>query len=169
MDIGLTQILSITVIGIGATVVMDISSLILMPVFGSPSAGYCLVGRWLSHMLDGTFTHTNIVAAAHKRFECAVGWLAHYTLGVLYAFVLVAIVSKTWIVRPTLLPTIVFGIVSLVVPFLLMQPSFGFGIAASKTPAPTRARIKALLAHTAYGLGLFFSAIPVSYFLRVHG
>lgn len=168
MDTEVSQTLSAVAVGLGATLFMDLSTLLLSPVFGAPSDTYRLVGRWLCHMPDGTFMHANIAAASRKRFERAVGWTAHYVLGVLYALSLVAIVSGTWLAQPTILPAIVFGIVSILVPFLLMQPSFGIGIAASKAPSPGQARLKGLAGHTAFGIGLYLSAIPVSYILRAH-
>jgi hypothetical protein len=97
-----------------------------------------------------------------------VGWIAHYVIGTVYAFVLIAFVSSSWLVRPSLLPAMLFGIGSVVVPFLVMQPSFGLGIAASRAPNPTRARLKSLMAHAAFGVGLYASAVGVSYVLRAH-
>jgi len=163
-----TSFLSTAAIGLCATLFMDILALILKPAFGPPSAGYCLVGRWLCHMPGGTVRHANIVSAAPKRFECVIGWSAHYALGALYAFAFVAIVSREWLMQPMVLPAILFGIASILVPFLLMQPSFGLGIAASKAPAPMQARMKSLVAHTAFGVGLYLSAVPISYVLHTH-
>ena len=40
-------------------------------------------------------------------------------------------------------------------PWLVMQPSFGLGIAASKTPKPGQARLKSLMTHTVFALGLY--------------
>lgn len=40
-------------------------------------------------------------------------------------------------------------------PFLLMQPGMGAGIAASRTPRPTIARLHSLLTHAIFGLGLY--------------
>jgi len=54
------------------------------------------------------------------------------------------------------------------VPYLIMQPSFGLGIAASKAPEPTSARLRSLMAHTAFGVGLYVCALAVSYVLPVH-
>jgi hypothetical protein len=147
---------------------MDACALLLNRTFGIPLANYCLVGRWLRHMPGGTFVHANIAAASKKRFECAVGWTAHYVIGVAYALVLVALVSGSWLARPTVLPAMLFGIGSVLVPYLIMQPSFGLGIAASRAPAPTQARLRSLMAHTAFGLGLYLGALGVSYVLRVH-
>ena len=47
-----------------------------------------------------------------------------------------------------------FGLVTVAAPFLLMQPALGVGIAASKTPNPTAARLRSLMTHAAFGLDL---------------
>jgi hypothetical protein len=119
-------------------------------------------------MPEGTFNHPSIVTAAQKHSECAVGWIAHYVVGVVYALLLVALVSGHWLARPTLLPALLFGVGTVLVPFLIMQPSFGFGIAASRTPNPTQARLRSLMAHTVFGVGLYACAFGVSYVLPVH-
>ena len=147
---------------------MDVLALFLTRVFSIPSANYCLVGRWLRHMPEGTFTHTSIAAAPQKRSECTVGWIAHYVIGIVYALVLVAVVSGSWLTRPTLLPAMLFGIGSVLVPYLILQPAFGLGIAASSTPNPTQARLRSLVAHTAFGVGLYVCAVGVSFVLRFH-
>jgi len=155
------------VVGIGATLFMDVWALLLQRAFGIPPANYCLVGRWICHMPEGTFAHASIAAAPQKRYECAVGWIAHYVTGTVYALVLVALVSGSWLARPTLLPAVLFGIGSVLVPYLIMQPSFGLGIAASKAPQPAQARLRSLMAHTVFGIGLYVCAVGVSYVLRV--
>lgn len=38
-----------------------------------------------------------------------------------------------------------------------MQPAFGLGIALSDVPNPTTGRIKSMLAHTIFGIGLYLS------------
>lgn len=78
------------VVGLGATLFMDVWALFLQRVFGIPSANYCLVGRWLRYMPEGKFTHLSIAATPQKRSECTVGWIAHYVIGTLYALVLLA-------------------------------------------------------------------------------
>lgn len=151
------------VVGLGATLFMDLWALFLKRTFGVPLANYCMVGRWLGHMMQGKFMHTSIAEAARKPSECAVGWIAHYLTGVVYALALVAIVSDRWLARPTLLPAILFGIGSVLVPFLVMHPAFGLGIAASRAPDPTQARLRSLMAHAAFGVGLYVCAVGVSY------
>ena len=163
-----TYFLGAIAVGLGATLFMDVVALLLKRAFSIPLANYCLVGRWLRYMPEGTFVHASIAAASQKRSECAVGWIAHYVIGTVYALVLVALVSGSWLARPTLLPAMLFGIGSVLVPYLIMQPSFGLGIAASRTSQPTQARLRRLMAHTAFGVGLYVCAVGVSYVLRVH-
>ena len=163
-----TTLLGAVVVGLGATLFMDVWALLLQRAFKIPPANYCLVGRWIRHMPEGTFMHASIAAASPKRSECAVGWIAHYGIGAMYALALVALVSGSWLAQPTLLPAILFGIGSVLVPYLIMQPSFGLGIAASKTPRPMQARLRSLLAHTAFGVGLYVCAVGVNYVLPVH-
>jgi len=57
-----------------------------------------------------------------------------------------------------------------VFPFFIMQPLLGLGIAASRTPKPTQARLKSLGTHAVFGVGLYMyvCAIGVSYVLRLH-
>mgnify|MGYP001322977835 CR=1 FL=1 len=50
---------------------------------------------------------------------------------------------------------LLFGIVTVLAPFLIMQPAFGLGFAASKTPNPMQARLRSLMNHTAFGCGLY--------------
>ena len=63
-----------------------------------------------------------------------------------------------WARRPTLVPALIISFVTLVAPFLVMQPAMGAGIAASKTPRPNMARLRSIATHTVYGIGLYISA-----------
>jgi hypothetical protein len=155
-------LVGVVAVGLGATLVMDLWALALKRAFAIPSANYCLVGRWLRHMSDGTFKHPRISAAAQKPAECTVGWIAHYLIGVLFAFALVALVSPRWLQSPTLVPALVFGVATVAFPFFIMHPSFGLGIASSKAPNPMQARLRSLMNHAAFGVGLYLSALLVS-------
>ena len=168
MDIEANHILDAIAIGLGATLVMDLWNLFLKRTFSIPSLSYCLLGRWLRHMPEGTLRHANISAAPQKPFECTVGWIAHYTIGVVFALGFVVLTSGDWLARPTLLPALLYGIATVVFPFFIMQPSLGLGIAASRTPNPTQARLKSLVTHTVFGVGLYVCALGVSHVLRVN-
>lgn len=146
-------------IGVGATILIDLWALLLKLGLNIPSLSYCLLGRWILHMPSGTFVHRSITAAQQKPYECPLGWLAHYSIGTGFSIGFVLLASERWLERPTLLPAVAFGIVTTLVPFLIMQPSLGLGLAASKTPRPGQARVKSLMTHTVFGVGLYLSAL----------
>ncbi len=165
MTIETTNILRGIAIGVGATLIMDAWNLLLKRMFGIQSLNFCLLGRWIGNMPRGIFRHQSIATAERKRFECAVGWLAHYGTGVTLSVVFVLLASGEWLVRPTLLPALFYGIVTVVFPFFVVQPSLGLGMASSRTPYPTQARLKSLMTHTVFGVGLYVCALGVSYAL----
>lgn len=163
MYIESNDILRAMVIGIGATLGMDFWNMFLKRTFNIPSLSYCLLGRWLGHMPDGVFRHTTITAAPRRPHECAVGWIAHYTIGITFAIVFVVVVSGDWLVHPTLLPALFYGIATVAMPFFIMQPALGLGVAARRTPKPMQARLKSLVTHSVFGFGLYACAIGLSY------
>jgi hypothetical protein len=168
MGMEANDILGAIAIGIGATLVMDLWNLFLKRTFSIPSLNYCLLGRWVSHMPGGTLRHASIAAAPQKPHECTVGWIAHYTIGIVFALVFVVFASSAWLSRPTVLPALLYGTATVVFPFFIMQPSLGLGIAASRTPNPTQARLKSLVTHIVFGVALYGCALGVSYMLRPH-
>ena len=147
---------------------MDVWALILKGAFRIALPNYCLIGRWFCHMPQATFAHPNISKAAPKPLECIVGWISHYAIGAMYALVFLVLVSASWLAHPTFSPALLFGLVTVIVPFLVMQPAFGFGIAASRTPNPAQARLKSLIAHAAFGVGLYVCAVGVRQLLPIH-
>ena len=156
---------SAILIGFGATLITDLWALFLIKVFKLAASNYCLLGRWLLTMLDGTLKHSNIGSAPQKNAECAVGWIAHYIIGVTFAFVFLALVGKKWFLQPTIVPAILFGVVTVFAPFFVMQPSFGYGFAASKTPNPKQARLRSLMNHTLFGIGLYLFGLLANWLL----
>lgn len=153
-------------IGIGATIIMDLWAIFLRKGFNISSLSFCLVGRWFSYMQDGIFRHDKISSAEKRPAECAIGWTAHYLIGIGYAFLLVIPASGAWLVSPSFMPALILGVATVVFPFFMMQPAFGFGIAAAKTPNPAQARVKSVMNHAVFGAGLYLSAIVFNYAMR---
>lgn len=154
-------------VGLGATLFMDLWTVFLKRAFNIPVPNYCLVGRWLRHMTDGVFRHPSIAAASAKPSECIIGWIAHYTIGVAFALALVALTTFQWLQSPTLMPALIFGIVTVGMPLFIMHPAFGLGLAASKAPNPLQARLRSLMNHVAFGIGLYVSALVMSSFIEI--
>ena len=127
-------------------------------LLGMPAANYGLVGRWIAYMPRGRFRHAPIAKTPPVRGELAIGWIAHYAIGVGFAGVLLVLFGLEWAGRPTLGPALIVGVGSVLAPFLVMQPGMGAGIAARRTPKPNAARVQSLVTHSVFGLGLFVAA-----------
>jgi hypothetical protein len=158
----LELVVSGVLIGLGAAALMDVWSLVLRRGFGVTTLDYGLLGRWIGHLAHGQVRHERIGSSQPVRGERVIGWTAHYAIGITFAFVLLAIVGPSWIQAPTLLPALVVGLVTIIAPWLVMQPSMGAGIAGSRTPAPGATRLRNLGTHTVYGVGLYLSALVLA-------
>lgn len=148
-------LLHATVIGTGATLVMDVWAIVRKRLLGVPALNYGLVGRWLAWLPRGRLCHHPIAATPPVRGEQAIGWIAHYLTGIAFAGILLALWGLDWTRHPTLVPALIVGLGSVAAPFLLMQPAMGAGIAASRTPRPNVARLHSLVTHAVFGMGLY--------------
>jgi hypothetical protein len=146
-------------IGAGATALLDLWSLARHRLAHVAPPDYGLVGRWFAYMPRGIFRHDAIGKAPAVRGERLIGWTAHYLIGIAYAGVLLAIWGVEWVREPTLGPAAIVGIGSVLAPYLLMQPGMGAGIAASRTPQPGAARVRSLMAHAVFGVGLYLAGL----------
>lgn len=155
----MNDLIPIATIGIGATVTLDLWSLARRRLLSTPLPDYGLVGRWFAHMaLEGRLRHEKIAAARPVQGERALGWTAHYLIGIAFAALVPAVFGRAWLEAPTLAPALAIGIATVAAPFLLMQPGMGAGIAASRTPNPSAARIQSLATHAIFGAGLYGAA-----------
>lgn len=153
------NIVFIVLIGIGATLVMDLWALLRQQLFGIAPTNWGMVGRWIGHMRRGRFSHTSIANADAVSGEKIIGWTAHYVIGIGYAVLLFLIFGEAWLLKPSAEPALALGIATVVAPFFVLQPGMGAGIAASKTPNPNAVRLHSVLNHAVFGLGLYVSAL----------
>ena len=155
--------------GVGGAMLMDAWSFVLRRGFGIPTLDYALLGRWIGHFPRGRFRHARIAQAEPVLGERALGWAAHYAIGVSFAFLLLAIWGLDWARAPTLGPGLIVGLGTIIAPWFVMQPAMGAGIAASRTPDPRAARLRNVGTHVVYGVGLFLSAVMLTTLLPVPG
>lgn len=157
----------VAVVGVGATAVLD-AWLLLLKRLGAPTASFALVGRWVGHLLRGRFAHASIAKATPVAHELLLGWLTHYTVGIAFAALLVAVNGAGWIRQPSFLPALGTGVATVVMPLFVMQPAMGSGIAASKTPAPLTNCLRSVANHAVFGIGLFLAAFAVAGVAQPH-
>lgn len=156
---GLTRI---ALIGIGATAVMD-TWLWVLKRMNVPALNFAFIGRWVGHWRHGQWAHNAIAKAEPVKGELALGWAVHYATGIAFAGLLVSLYGLAWVSSPRLLPALSVGIGTVVVPWLVMQPAMGAGIASSRTPTPARNCLRSLANHTVFGFGLYLAAVFIAW------
>ena len=147
--------IEVILIGCGSTLFMDLYSFTLKKYFGIHSLDYRLIGRWLIYLSKAQLIHCTIVQTPKVKHEKLLGWLSHYLMGILFSMVFVK-----YVIHVSLFPLVlalVFGLLTVFVPFLIIQPCLGFGLAAGKTRSPWIARFKSIGHHLIFGLGLYLS------------
>jgi hypothetical protein len=150
------------IIGAGATALLDIWNLILKQFFNVPLPNWAMVGRWFSHAATGTFVHESIAKAAPVNKELVIGWTAHYVVGMLFAAAIFLIWGIEWAAAPTVVPALIVGIVTVGCGWFILQPGMGLGVAAAKMPNATNIRLRGILGHIIFGLGLYGTALLIA-------
>lgn len=149
----------VMVLGVVATAALDLWQRFVARVVGVPATDWALVGRWFSYLPRGRFVHPGIGSSEPVLYERAVGWIAHYVVGVIYAALYLALVRFVLGTGPTLATAVGFGVVTVIVPWFLMQPGMGLGVLARRAPRPAVVRAHSLSSHVAFGIGLFGASL----------
>jgi len=147
------------VMGIAGTLAMDVWARVLHVVFGQPLSNWGKPGRWLAQVFRGKVFNDDINAVKPVQGEVLLGWGLHYVVGIAYGVAFVLLAGPEWLAAPTLLPVWAFSVVTIVFGWFLLQPGMGLGWAASRTPAPWKTRCMGLVAHSAFGLGMWGGAL----------
>ncbi len=96
----MNDLVSALVMGVGATVLVDLWAIARRRACNIPLPDYGLVGRWFAHLARGRFRHESIAASAAVHGERVIGWIAHYVIGVLFAALLLAVWGLAWVRHP---------------------------------------------------------------------
>lgn len=151
MSISLGQIL---VVGIGACIIFDLWQRVFAIFTGIPPSNWSMVGRWILGLLAGQGLIARSLAAQPARpNEAAAGWALHYVVAVGYAVLYAGLMQAGWL-RAGLMDGLVFGLVSVVVPWLFFMPALGNGVMARLTPNPPVACAVALVMHAVFGMAV---------------
>jgi len=117
--------IQVVLIGVGATLIMDVW-LSLLKLAGIQTLNFGYLGRWVGHLFLGKLAHVSIGAAQPIPKEVMLGWVVHYAVGIAFAGLLLAIFSLGWACNPTVLPAILMGMSTTVVPLFVMQPAMAW-------------------------------------------
>jgi hypothetical protein len=154
-------------VGCGATFIMDVWQLVLKRL-GATTMNFGMLGRWVGHALRGKWAHASIAKASPLKNEVALGWIAHYAIGIAFAALLLLLFGTQWARSPSIVPALAIGVGTVLAPLCVMQPAMGGGIAFSKTPRPVFNSLKSLANHCVFGLGLYAAGSAIAYFVGVY-
>jgi len=88
-----------------------------------------------------------------------IGWSFHYLVGAIYGLFFMYTISSNWFDLPIIINTLLLGWFTISAGWFFLHPCMGFGVALRKTANPNLGRKTGLLAHTAFGLGLWFTTL----------
>jgi len=108
------------------------------------------------HAFRGQFVHSNIIKAAPIKHEAAVGRITHYVLGGSLALTYPALylISGASVPGNHLLPALVWGFATAILPWLIFYPAFGWGLFGIRAPQGTRPVLSPTVSHLVYGFGV---------------
>ncbi|MDO9278588.1 MAG: DUF2938 family protein [Polaromonas sp.] len=154
----ISPVLSIVIAGVVACLVLDLWQQLLMRVFGIPAANFAVVGRWFLRIWRfKTMYQPTIDSKPPEPNELLVGWWLHYAVSVGYAAVFYTLMNAVPVFKPTLLAGLVFGALSVAVPWFYFMPCMGKGVMARCTATPIKACGVALANHSVYGAAIAMS------------
>ena len=151
-------------IGALSTFFMDVVALFRERFFQIKPLNYAFIGRWFLTFKDGKIIHKNITQSSSKKFERAFGWGIHYLTGILWVY-LYLILKSIYAFEHLFMSILIFSLCTTLLPLMLIQPALGFGFFAAKTPNPWLGVKNSVIAHVAFGIGLYvFYQLLMPYF-----
>jgi hypothetical protein len=151
--------LQIVIVGVGACVVFDVWQRIFQWFTSIPPSNWAIVGRWtIGLVTGGQLMVRDLELRPNRRNELGVGWFVHYGIAIAYAAIFMLLMRAN-ILAAEFADGLLFGVVSVVVPWLFFLPCLGKGIMGRLTPNPPLVCALALMMHSIFGaaIGLGFS------------
>ena len=152
--------IQILIVGVVACTIFDLWQRVFQKLTGIPPSNWAMVGRWgFGLMTNGQLIARDLESQAERKNELAVGWLVHYSVAIGYAAVYAWLMRAT-VLQAELIDGLIFGVISVAVPYFFFLPCLGKGMLARLTPNPPLVCGLALMMHSLFGvsIGLGFSA-----------
>jgi hypothetical protein len=156
----------VVLMGVVATLFMDLLAILLAKsrVIHPPIKPQA-VGRWTLYMLRGKFIHRDIHKTPALNNEKSAALLSHYLIGIVLAGIYLLLELEVPTIRHQLWMPLMFGLATVLLPWLWLYPSMGLGLLASKTPRKSPYIVTSLVNHTNFGLGLMIWVVFFRRFL----
>ena len=148
------EIFHIVIIGIVSCVVMDLWQRLLKLIYSINPSDWSVVGRWFVLVVSNRQIYNPAIdQIAPIKNELMIGWIVHYSVAILYS-IFFYILLEYGICTASLINGIIFGLISVVVPWFFFMPVLGKGFLGMKTPSPLMACSLAVGSHIAIGASI---------------
>jgi len=152
----MVNIIEMISMGVFATLFMDIFAKFLVKFkIVRPAIEAHIPGRWVLYLLKGKFIHENIYKTLALRNEKSAALISHYLIGIVLVGIYLLLELKIPAIRNQFWIPLVFGIATVLLPWLWLYPSMGIGFIASKTKNKLDYIIFSLINHLNFGIGMF--------------
>ena len=146
--------------GIFCCIGMDLWQRILFLIFNIPPTNWSTAGRWFIMMVSKKMIiNQNLDNENPIQYEWQIGWVFHYCVAIGYGFVYYFFLIAG-VLDASILSGLIFGLISVIVPWFFYLPVTGKGFIGNKTPNPTLTRLLSTSSHVIVGI---FLAIGFSY------
>ena len=148
------EIFHIVIIGIVSCLSMDMWQRLLKLLYDINPSDWGVVGRWFVLVVSrGKIYNPTIDEEVPIKNELMIGWIVHYSVAILYS-VFFFILLKYEICGASLMNGIIFGLISVIIPWFFFMPVLGKGFLGIKTPSPFLACSLAVGSHIAIGASI---------------
>ena len=150
-----------TIAGIICCLAMDIWQRILFFTFNIPPTNWSTAGRWFIMLIRNQIVvNKNLDNENPVKYELEIGWLFHYCVAIGYGFAYYFLLVDIDILDTSIFSGLIFGLVSVCVPWFFYLPVTGEGFMGNKTPNPALTILLSTSNHLVVGI---FLAIGFSF------
>jgi hypothetical protein len=147
--------------GIVCCIAMDVWQRILFLTFNIPPTNWSFTGRWFMMLISKKIIfNQNLDHENPVRYELQIGWAFHYWVAIIYGFAYYFLLAVFDILDTSILSGLIFGLISVIVPWFFYLPVTGKGFMGNKTPNPTLTILLSTSSHVVVGV---FLAIGFSF------
>jgi len=146
--------------GIFCCIAMDVWQRILLLTFNIPPTNWSTAGRWFIMLVNKKMiVNRNLDNEAPVKYELQIGWVFHYWVAIIYGYAYYFLLAVD-ILDASILSGLMFGLISVIVPWFFYLPATGKGFMGNKTPNPTLTKFLSTSSHVVVGI---FLAIGFSF------
>ncbi len=147
--------------GIVCCIAMDVWQRILFLTFNIPPTNWSITGRWFMMLISKKIIfNQNLDHENPVKYELQIGWAFHYWVAIIYGFAYYFLLAVFDILDTSILSGLIFGLISVIVPWFFYLPVTGKGFMGNKTPNPTLTILLSTSSHIVVGV---FLAIGFSF------